>query len=180
MEFESETLEDRALVELYTQPGHLLRRAQQISASIFHDELGQYVTPVQYAILRVLVEYPGVDQVTLAGLVAIDTSTAASVAIRLEEKGLLRRYLDPNNRRQRALYLTDEGKDLLLNTVSGIKRLHERVFDGFSVEEEEQFMHLLQKLVHLNNKQSRAPLATRAQTAKRAPVVRRKGKATEN
>lgn len=180
MEFESETLEDRALVELYTQPGHLFRRAQQISASIFHDELGQYATPVQYAILRVLVEYPGVDQVTLAGLVAIDTSTAASVAIRLEEKGLLRRYLDPGNRRQRALYLTEAGKALLHNTVSGIRRLHERIFEGFSAEEEDQFMHLLQKLVHLNNEQSRAPLAARAQpAAKRAPAVRRSSKTTD-
>ena len=168
METESDTLEDRALAELYTQPGHLFRRAQQISASIFHDELGQYVTPVQYAILRVLVERPGIDQVTLAGLVAIDTSTAASVAIRLEEKGFLRRYLDPNNRRQRALYLTDAGKELLQSTVSGIGRLHERIFRGFSSEEEAQFMHLLQKLVHLNNEQSRAPLATPARAAKKS------------
>lgn len=175
MEFESENLEDRALVELYTQPGHLLRRAQQISASVFHDELGQYVTPVQYAILRVLVEYPGIDQVTLAGLVAIDTSTAASVAIRLEEKGLLRRYLDPNNRRQRALYLTDAGTELLSATVPGIKRLHKRVFEGFSEEEESQFMHLLQKLVHLNNDQSRAPLAKRIQAGTKRAAPQRRG-----
>ncbi len=172
MEIESETLEDRALVELYTQPGNLFRRAQQISASIFHDELGQYVTPVQYAILRVLVESPGIDQVTLAGLVAIDTSTAASVAIRLEEKGLLRRYLDPGNRRQRALYLTDAGKDLLRHTVSGIRRLHERIFEGFSPEEEDQFMHLLQKLVHLNNEQSRAPLAAKPRSGARKKAAR--------
>lgn len=161
------------MVELYTQPGHLFRRAQQISASIFHDELGQYVTPVQYAILRVLVEYPGVDQVTLAGLVAIDTSTAASVAIRLEEKGLLRRYLDPANRRQRALYLTDAGKEMLQCTISGIGRLHERIFEGFSAEEEAQFMHLLQKLVQINNEQSRAPLAPRARAAAKRPVAKR-------
>ena len=178
MEIESDTLEERTLAELYTQPGHLLRRAQQIAASIFHDEIGQYVTPVQYAILRVLVERPGIDQVTLAGLVAIDTSTAASVAIRLEEKGLLRRYLDPNNRRQRALYLTDAGQELLQTTASGIERLHDRVFQGFSPEEEEQFLHLLQKLVHLNNEQSRAPLATPGRSVKKAsPLTRTRRKA---
>src|SRR5690606_15851902 len=99
---------DPPLTDLYTQPGHLLRRAQQIAASIFHDEMGEFVTPIQYAILRILVEHPGIDQVSLAGLVAMDTSTAASVAIRLEEKKLLVRYLDPNNRRQRQLYLTEE------------------------------------------------------------------------
>jgi len=156
-----------ALTDLYVQPGHLLRRAQQISASIFHDELGSMVTPIQYAILRILVEHPGIDQVSLAGLVAMDTSTAASVAIRLEEKKLLTRYLDPNNRRQRALFLTEAGKALLLQTRPGIARLHDRLFDGFTADEESTFMALLQKLVHINNFQSRAPLAAPREPAQK-------------
>lgn len=150
---------EEALTDLYTQPGHLLRRAQQISASIFHDELGQFVTPIQYAILRILVDHPGIDQVSVAGLVAMDTSTAASVAIRLEEKKLLVRNVDPNNRRQRALYLTDAGKALLQRTGGGISRLHDRLFEGFTDAEEDTFMMLLQKLVHINNSQSRAPFS---------------------
>jgi len=147
--------------DLYTQPGHLLRRAHQIAASIFHDELGAQVTPVQYAILSILVEHPGIDQVSLAGLVAIDTSTAASVAIRLEEKKLLIRHLDPGNRRQRALYVTDAGRDLLQSTAPGIGRLHHRVLEGFTPQEEALFMGLLTKLVQTNNSKSRAPLTRR-------------------
>ena len=162
---------DPALADLYTQPGHLLRRAQQISASIFHDELGAKVTPIQYAVLRILVEHPGIDQVSLAGLVAIDTSTAASVAIRLEEKKLLIRYLDPNNRRQRALYITEAGRALLQSTVAGIKRLHHRIFEGFTPEEEAQFMVLLTKLVQTNNSKSRAPLAHRKPGAAAHPPL---------
>lgn len=152
---------DQAPTDLYTQPGHLLRRAQQIAASIFHDELGAKVTPIQYAILRILIQHPGIDQVSLAGLVAIDTSTAASVAIRLEEKKLLIRYLDPNNRRQRALYVTDAGRALINSTVPEIDRLHHRIFEGFTPQEEAQFMALLTKLVQINNSKSRAPLSHR-------------------
>lgn len=148
---------------LYTQPGHLLRRAQQISASIFHDEIGSRVTPMQYAVLCVLLDNPGVDQVSVAGLAAIDTSTAASVAMRLEEKGLLSRRVDPANRRQRILTLTDQGRDLLLELNDAIDRLHRRIFEKFSAGEEARFMELLQKLVDVNNHQSRAPLtATRS------------------
>ncbi len=145
---------------LYTQPGHLLRRAQQISASIFHDEIGSLVTPMQYAVLCVLLDNPGVDQVSVAGLAAIDTSTAASVATRLEEKGLLSRRVDPANRRQRILTLTDQGRDLLLSLNDAIGRLHRRIFEKFSPREEARFMALLQKLVDVNNHQSRAPLTT--------------------
>ncbi|WP_298015788.1 MarR family transcriptional regulator [uncultured Castellaniella sp.] len=143
---------------LYVQPGHLLRRAQQISASIFHDEIGNLITPMQYAVLCVVLDNPHVDQVSMAGLAAIDTSTAASVATRLEEKGLLLREVDPADRRQRRLSLTRAGRDLLVEVNGGIARLHQRIFEKFSAQEEAQFMSLLEKLVHLNNHQSRAPL----------------------
>lgn len=167
----------QAPTDLYTQPGHLLRRAHQIAASIFHDELGSQVTPVQYAILRILCDHPGIDQVSLAGLVAIDTSTAASVAIRLEEKKLLVRYLDPSNRRQRALYVTEAGKALLQNTVPGISRLHRRILDGFTPEEEAQFMSLLNKLVQTNNSKSRAPFLHRKSAPATEPNI---AESTEN
>jgi len=153
-----EKIERHQLTHIYMQPGHLLRRAHQIAASIFHDELGNHITPIQYAVLRILKEYSGIDQVTLAGLVAIDTSTAASVALRLEEKGLLVRHIDPENRRQRKLHLTAEGIDLLGQGKDGIYRLENRIFTGLTNEEAQQFMVLLQKMVDANNALSRAPL----------------------
>lgn len=153
-----EKIERDQLTHLYLQPGHLLRRAHQIAASIFHDELGSQVTPIQYAVLRILKEHRGIDQVTLAGLVAIDTSTAASVALRLEEKALLTREVDPNNRRQRMLHLTVAGEDLLEQAKDGIYRLENRIFSGLTSEEAQQFMYLLQKMVDNNNTLSRAPL----------------------
>lgn len=147
------------LVDLYEHPGHLLRRAQQISVSIFHDELGGDVTPVQYAVLRTLSQHPGIDQVSLAGLVAIDTSTGATVCARLEEKGLLLREIIPHNRRQRALRLTPAGEQMLAQSIPGAQRLRKRLLEPLSQDEQEQFMYLLSKLVRLNNTQSRAPLA---------------------
>ncbi|WP_229467582.1 MarR family winged helix-turn-helix transcriptional regulator [Massilia sp. Mn16-1_5] len=148
-----------AMLDLYNHPGHLLRRAQQISVSIFYDEMGNELTPVQYAILSRLAEHPGIDQVSLAGLAAIDTSTGATVCARLEEKGLLERRVIPHNRRQRALSITQTGQALLDALVPGAQRLRERLLEPLSVQEQQVFMSLLAKLVHENNEQSRAPLA---------------------
>jgi len=145
--------------DLYEHPGHLLRRAQQISVSIFYDEMGSELTPVQYAILTRLAAHPGIDQVSLAGLAAIDTSTGATVCARLEEKGLLERKVIPHNRRQRALTITAAGTRLLDTLVPGAQRLRQRLLDPLSPEEQAQFMTLLAKLVNENNDQSRAPLA---------------------
>ena len=145
--------------DLYEHPGHLLRRAQQISVSIFYDEMGGELTPVQYAILSRLAAHPGIDQVSLAGLAAVDTSTGATVCARLEEKGLLERKVIPHNRRQRALTITAEGARLLDGLEPGAQRLRQRLLEPLSAEEQAQFMALLAKLVNENNDQSRAPLA---------------------
>lgn len=146
-------------LDLYQHPGHLLRRAQQISVSLFHDEMGGELTPVQYAILSRLAGHPGIDQVSLAGLAAIDTSTGATVCARLEEKGLLERKVMPHNRRQRALTITAEGTRLLAALEPAAQRLRDRLLAPLSVQEQDLFMGLLVKLVNENNGQSRAPMA---------------------
>jgi DNA-binding MarR family transcriptional regulator len=150
---------DRSMLDLYEHPGHLLRRAQQISVSIFYDEMGNDLTPVQYAILSRLAGHPGIDQVSLAGLAAIDTSTGATVCARLEEKGLLERKVIPHNRRQRALTITAEGSRLLSAMEPAAQRLRDRLLAPLSAQEQELFMGLLTRLVNENNEQSRAPLA---------------------
>src|SRR5438094_711555 len=102
-----------SMLDLYEHPGHLLRRAQQISTALLYDEIGGDLTPVQYAMLNTLAAHPGIDQVSLSGLVAIDTSTGATVCARLEEKLLIERKVLPHNRRQRALTVTAAGQRLL-------------------------------------------------------------------
>jgi DNA-binding MarR family transcriptional regulator len=142
--------------DLFDQPGHLFRRAQQISVSMFLDAVGRDVTPVQYAVLRMLQERPGIDQVTLAREVALDTSTTADIAARLEAKGWIVRKLLA--RRQRSLELTDAGRDVLARLVPGIHALNEAMLGPLEPAEREQFMRLLRKFVRLNNAQSRAPM----------------------
>jgi DNA-binding MarR family transcriptional regulator len=147
------------MIQLDEHPGHLLRRAQQISVSMFHDEVGGELTPVQFAMLRCLADHPGIDQVSLAGMAAIDTSTGASVCARLEEKGLLERKIIPHNRRQRALAITPEGNQQLVKLVPATERVRERLLAPLTPSEQQQFMELLARLVRDNNAQSRAPLA---------------------
>jgi DNA-binding MarR family transcriptional regulator len=104
------TKPDSVAVDLYDQPGHLIRRAHQIAVAMFNDVVGQEVTPIQYAILRMVHENPGIDQVSLARLIALDTSTTALTAARLETKGLLAREVAEQDRRQLCLSLTAEGR----------------------------------------------------------------------
>lgn len=136
-------------LDLYDQPGHLIRRAQQIASQLFRDVLGPDVTPVQYAILRMLQESPGIDQVTLARLVALDNSTTADIAARLETKGWIHRELLP--RRQRKLSLTQEGEAMLAAFVPNVHELHSRMLSAMEPEEQVEFKRLLHKFVQLHD-----------------------------
>jgi MarR family transcriptional regulator, temperature-dependent positive regulator of motility len=147
-----------APVEVYDEPGHLIRRAQQIAVSMFHSAMGSGVTPIQYCVLRVLQEHPGIDQVTLARFCALDTSTAADLAVRLEERGLVRRMMPMKSKRFRLLHLTPEGTELLKKLVPRSSVLARRLLHALNREEQRVFMQLLKKFVHLNNDESRAPL----------------------
>ncbi len=144
--------------EVYDEPGHLIRRAQQIAVSLFHTTMGNGVTPIQYCVLRVLQEHPGIDQVTLAKFCALDTSTAADLAVRLEERGLVRRMMPMKSKRFRLLHLTPEGAALLKKLIPRSAVLASRLLRELNREEKKIFMRLLKKFVHLNNDESRAPL----------------------
>lgn len=133
---------------LQAEPGHLIRRAHQLAVSVFHDTHGRQVTPVQYAVLRALQDHPGIDQVTLADKVALDTSTTADIATRLESKGWILRELLP--RRQRALRLTDEGEAVLADMLPRVLPMYSRLLDALEPVERAEFLRLLAKFVHLN------------------------------
>lgn len=141
-------------IELYDEPGHLIRRAQQIAVSKFHEVHGRHVTPIQYAILRTLHETPGIDQVTLAQLIALDTSTTADIAARLETKGWILREVLP--RRQRRLSLTPAGEEVLLELMPGVGVHYQGMMSSLEPAEQEEFVRLLRKFVHLHDRQNQA------------------------
>jgi DNA-binding MarR family transcriptional regulator len=147
---------DSLSIELHDQPGHLIRRAQQIAVSMFYDALGRDVTPVQYAVLRRLQDRPGIDQVTLAREVALDTSTTADIAARLETKGWIVREVLP--RRQRRLVLTPAGQAVLARLVPGLMLMNDSLLQRLDAAERVEFMRLLRKFVQFNNDQSQAPM----------------------
>lgn len=134
-------------VALYCEPGHLIRRAHQLAVSTFHESHGRHVTPVQYAILRALQASPGIDQVTLAQRVALDTSTTADIAARLETKGWIERKLLP--RRQRSLSLTANGQAILDTMLPQVNPMNRRLLSPLSAVEQAEFLRLLCKLVQL-------------------------------
>ena len=142
-------------------PGHLARRFQQIAVAVFHAEVGEAgydLTPVQYAALATIRANPGIDQATLAGLIAFDRTTIGGVVDRLVQKGLLVRNPSSRDRRARELQITDEGRQTLCGIEPAVEAAQRIMLRGLTAAEAEEFMRLLRKAIAAGNELSRAPL----------------------
>jgi len=145
-------------VRIDDMPGHRIRRLHQISVGIFLQELGDMgLTPVQFAALQTVAHAPGVDQRTLAGTIALDTSTTGGVVDRLEQRGWLERRTAPDDRRVRQLWLTEAGQQVLAQAVPAVQRAQEQILAPLDEADRAVFLRLLQRLVDTNNAHSRAP-----------------------
>lgn len=154
-------------------PGHLARRFQQIAVAVFHaevDQAGYDLTPVQYAALAAISTNPGIDQVTLAGLIAYDRTTITGVVDRLVQKGLLVRNASTKDRRARELQITDDGRKTLDGIAPAVEAAQELMLRGLTAAEAEELLRLLRKAIAAGNELSRAPLREVPEAGQGRPV----------
>lgn len=156
----SVAVQETLVTELEDMPGHLVRRFQQIAVAIFHAEVGEAgfdLTPVQFAALESVRTHPGIDQMTLAGLIAYDRTTIGGVVDRLVQKGFLTRSVSDKDRRARVLKVSGEGLKALEHLRPAVEKAQKVMLSGLTAEEAEAFMHLLRKATTSLNDLSRAP-----------------------
>jgi len=142
-------------------PGHLIRRLQQISASIFAQHMkaiGSDLTSPQYAALVLIKENPRIDQATLAGAIAFDRATIGGVVDRLVSKGYVERTTNPKDRRARVLLLTAAGETTLAQLKPVVQKCQSSILPSLSAKEQEEFIRLAAKVAAAENANSRAPL----------------------
>ena len=144
---------------VYTAPGYLFRRMQQIAVAIFVEECKDFdVTPVQYAALVAIQSHPGIDATRLSAVIAFDRSTLGSVIERLQAKGHIERKPAPEDKRIKLLYLTKPGAVILKDIIPAVERAQARMLEPLKPADRKTLMALLTQLVDLNNEASRVPL----------------------
>lgn len=144
---------------VYTKPGYLFRRMQQIAVAIFVEECSEFdLTPVQYAALVAIRTHPGIDATRLSAVIAFDRSTLGNVIERLEAKGLIERKPAAQDKRVKLLHLTKTGALLLRDIMPAVDRAQARMLQPLKPADRKSLMMLLSQLVDLNNEASRVPL----------------------
>jgi DNA-binding MarR family transcriptional regulator len=110
-------------------------------------EHGEEVTPEQWAVLIRLWERDGCTQSELSGDTFRDQPTMSRILAGMEQRGWLKRQLDPDDARVRKVYLTRVGRELKQKLVPVAERLVGRMIAGIDERALKQTRAALQKMV---------------------------------
>lgn len=101
---------------------------------------------VMHLIVLYISHHPGASQEEVACFFALDKTSVARDARRLEELGHLERRTIPENRRQYQLFLTDAGQEMI-GVIDGIMEQYQQTLSaGISPEDWQSLAGLLMRL----------------------------------
>lgn len=105
------------------------------------------LTPAQAGLLRLIAWEPGQSQQAIAGQLGTPPSRLVLLVDGLEERGLVERRRNPEDRRHYALYLTDAGGRFMREELAPVGAGHEdEICAGLAPEERAQLHDLLKRI----------------------------------
>lgn len=104
------------------------------------------VTRSQWAMIAIVSRYPGSTQRTIAEYLEMSEASAGRLIDRLCADGLLERRDRRDDRRARAVYLTEKAGPLLTKLGAIAAESEQRMFNGFSDEEIQQLLNFMDRI----------------------------------
>ena len=99
-----------------------------------------------YAVLSTLADEPMRTQAALARAIGADKTRIIGTLDELQERGLIEREPDPEDRRVRLLRLTPAGSELYASVRAGIRAVEQELLSGLSAADKRIFLQALQRL----------------------------------
>lgn len=128
------------------QVGFLMRVAMQRHTAIFMSQMTDKLTQTQFAVLAKLLEVGPCSQNHLGRLIYLDAATIKGVVDRLKLRRFITTQDDPNDRRRRAITLTDKGRAVAKNVIEHAAEITAATLAPLSPDEQETIVRLLKKL----------------------------------
>jgi len=137
-------------------PAHLARRFNQICIGVTAEILfKEDLTPQSFGVMAAVLEAPGSGQRQLANQLGIDVVSFGQMIDLLEQKQLVKRALDPADRRARRLYVTKRGADLRRRLRPALLAAQERLLSPLSKAERATLLDMLVRVIEANDSYAR-------------------------
>ena len=139
---------DVAIDETIVAMESLLRKINFILSKRGRSVLREFdLTPPQFVALSQVHHHPGLAMSDLCRKMQLTNATVTGLVDRLEQKTLVERIRDPEDRRTIRLRTTELGETLFTKSLQARQRRLAADVAGFSDEEKSQLVGLLQRLV---------------------------------
>jgi DNA-binding MarR family transcriptional regulator len=107
------------------------------------SESGVEVTPIQVMLLFFLQRKNGLNLTQISQGLMLENPTVTGLIDRLEKSGYVKRSDHPSDRRVYLVHLTEKGKKVAKRALPIVKKLNERIKEGYSKGEIEDFKRVL-------------------------------------
>jgi DNA-binding MarR family transcriptional regulator len=139
--------EIRRPVHVSTSVGYALRRAQIRVYDLFFASLADLdTTPTCYTLMLLIRENPGIRSVDLARSLGVARSRMVKLIDDLEGRRMITRETPRNDRRNRSLMLTAQGKRDLKKMEQAVESHEAKLTEGFGAGERERLLDLLWRI----------------------------------
>jgi len=131
----------------YRSVGFTISTTGYALARLFHQVMAPIgLEPREFALLRSVAASEGVTQQAIAEQMGVAPSRMVAFVDALEERGLLERRQNPDDRRARALFLTQSGRELLDQAFATAVEHERRLTSDLTPDEREQLLELLSRV----------------------------------
>jgi MarR family transcriptional regulator for hemolysin len=127
--------------------GYLVHEVARLMKRRFEDEArGHGVTLPQWRALAEIMRSEAISQVALASCIDTDPMTLSGILDRLEKRGLVMRYPDPNDSRAKLASLTPAGHELVETARNVGRALYDNALIGLTVAERDALVSGLTRI----------------------------------
>jgi DNA-binding MarR family transcriptional regulator len=143
----TEKTEARLRRQSRTSNAFLLAQLGAHATALFAERIAALdLTPPQAGFLRLVAIEPGSSQQAIARRLTIAPSRLVPIVDGLEQRGLIERRRDPDDRRNHALYLTAEGGRFMGQLGQTAAAHDDALFAALDTEERQQLGELLRRV----------------------------------
>lgn len=136
-------------MEIHDILGYLLNTSARLIKRKMDCELERYdITTSQWAVLKLLYSKTELSQAQISDELLSDRATIGTVIFKLLDKGLIKKNLDPADRRSYVVCLTRKSKDIVKEIENKVEKVTEAALKGMSKSDIDRLFSSLNSIIN--------------------------------